>query len=540
MTNRELAAQALRQLRPHVRVLAVALLCSAAGAIAFGAGEPLLQKRMLDSLAGRRLEAFVIAALLFVALDTCSKALTYFAATWSQRLKNDVGRDQTLRIFGVFYTLPYAEVARHDQAYFVSRVYDEPSAVAADLVNTVTALVTAVVMFVAAAAIALWLSWKVAVVVTMVVPFLLSLSTRFGSRITEATKRASEEEAVMREGLGRALAAYKTVALFDLYTRVRANVTDLLDKYLATAYHQTRYNAGFQATSNVFLAYAELVVMLGAGVQVIRGAMTIGGLFAFMGAYWRVIAAANMIVAKLPTLAKLKGQVARAAEIEAVRPRRSSPSDAILQMAHVGFRYNDEPLICDFSLCVGPRDRVVVTGPNGSGKTTLAHLLTGFLEAAEGEQHVPPLKRMSALLLPFAFIPGVVRDNVGFDSLSDTKRELFFRLARQFRLEGKLGQDPATLSQGEQRKLQVIMAVLKDADYYVFDEPLSNVDEDSKDAVMNAIISATQDRALVVVMHGEDKYRAAFSKAICLTDARPEPDYNEVGPPSADPTWKPS
>jgi ABC-type multidrug transport system ATPase subunit len=121
---------------------------------------------------------------------------------------------------------------------------------------------------------------------------------------------------------------------------------------------------------------------------------------------------------------------------------------------------------------------------------------------------------VSALLLPFGFIPGNVRENVALDSLPEAGRERFHALARLLNLHERLDQDPATLSQGEQRKLQVAMTLLKDADFYVFDEPLSNVDAGSKRAIMEAIFTRTRGCGLVVIMHGDDEFRPLFDREL--------------------------
>ena len=96
----------------------------------------------------------------------------------------------------------------------------------------------------------------------------------------------------------------------------------------------------------------------------------------------------------------------------------------------------------------------------------------------------------------------------------------FVGLAGRFGLGGKLEQDPALLSEGEKRKFQVIMTLLKDADFYIFDEPLSNVDVESSDLIMNSIISGTSGKALMVIMHGGDRYRGLFDRQFSLSMER--------------------
>lgn len=165
---------------------------------------------------------------------------------------------------------------------------------------------------------------------------------------------------------------------------------------------------------------------------------------------------------------------------------------------------------CNFH--VGRGERVLVTGPNGTGKSTLMHLVSGFMDLQQGTLLLPDLKRVSALLTPFNFIPGSLKENVDYKSLVPETRSYFDELAQRFSLGEKLEQDPAILSEGEKRKAQVIMTLLKDADFYLFDEPLENVDSEGRDCVMNAILARAAGRALVVIMHNSDSYRALFER----------------------------
>ncbi len=64
---------------------------------------------------------------------------------------------------------------------------------------------------------------------------------------------------------------------------------------------------------------------------------------------------------------------------------------AVMRVNSVSFSYNpDEPLIENFSLEIGSRDRVCVTGRNGSGKTTLLKILSGEIKPRSGEIKTHP------------------------------------------------------------------------------------------------------------------------------------------------------
>ena len=62
----------------------------------------------------------------------------------------------------------------------------------------------------------------------------------------------------------------------------------------------------------------------------------------------------------------------------------------VMNVEGLSFGYDPgAPLIRDFGLNIGARDRVFVIGPNGKGKTTLLKLLAGRLEPDAGTRHQP-------------------------------------------------------------------------------------------------------------------------------------------------------
>jgi ABC-type multidrug transport system ATPase subunit len=112
-------------------------------------------------------------------------------------------------------------------------------------------------------------------------------------------------------------------------------------------------------------------------------------------------------------------------------------------------------------------------------------------------------------------VPGTLLDNVNYSELSAGKRETFDALVHQLGLEERQNTDPtSTLSEGEKRKCQVLMTLLKDADLYIFDEPLTNIDTESKHLILQAMMHYTKGKSLVAIMHGDSEYWSLFDRVV--------------------------
>jgi ATP-binding cassette subfamily B protein len=176
---------------------------------------------------------------------------------------------------------------------------------------------------------------------------------------------------------------------------------------------------------------------------------------------------------------------------------------------HIEFSYADVPVLQDFSLQLSLGERAVIVGPNGSGKTTLAHILSGYLAPTRGEVILP--KTISSVTLPISFPPLKVKELVPDVGLLSS-----FRLGDPAMLEAVADE----LSAGQQQKLALLLALSQEADLYVIDEPLANLDPESRDIAMNLILERTKKKTLILIMHGSEEYHRLFDKVVRIDTVR--------------------
>jgi ATP-binding cassette subfamily B protein len=186
------------------------------------------------------------------------------------------------------------------------------------------------------------------------------------------------------------------------------------------------------------------------------------------------------------------------ARSEASYQKSDSPA-----VSNLEFAYNGKPILKDFSLQLTPGERVVIVGPNGSGKTTLANILSGYLTPSQGDVFLP--ERISSVTLPITFPPLRVKDLV-----SDPQLLTEFRLRDQDVLDAFADE----LSAGQQQKIALSLALSKSADLYIIDEPLANLDPESRDTAINLILERTKEKNLILVMHGSEEYHKRVDRVI--------------------------
>jgi multiple sugar transport system ATP-binding protein len=144
------------------------------------------------------------------------------------------------------------------------------------------------------------------------------------------------------------------------------------------------------------------------------------------------------------------------------------------------------------SLEVHDGELMVLVGPSGCGKTTTLRLIAGLEEPTSGQvrlgervvNKVAPHERSAAMVFqrPALYPHRTVRGNLGFSlamkqgSLTEGGRERVAATARLLGLEALLDRYPSQLSGGEQQRVALGRALVRQPDVLLLDEPLSNLD----------------------------------------------------------------
>lgn len=457
----------------------------------------------------------------FIALATVARFLSLRCSLRVQELKNGAARDLSVRMLAAYYRQPYRSVLAEGSGYFASRIFDEPLAAAGASVELLLEVSSAALSFLISFAIVASLSLPATGALALTVPFLLLLAAKYRDAIKRHSGDEKENEGRLRALVAKAAKAYRTVNLFGLEGGVRSGLGAGFDAYAASVYARARAT-GVQGTlAAVLLSYGEVLVTLACGYEMIRGRMTFGGYMAFMSAFWMAVGHMRALVAKVPEAARNRAAIERLRAFEGARAPRVEPSTGAAALENASFRYGDADVFSGVSLGVADGESILLSGRNGTGKSTIANILAGFLLPHAGVARTPGVARTSACVTPHHFAPGTLRDNLGLDALSDDGRRYALELVRELDLANQLDAAPDGLSAGQRKKAEVIMGLSKEADLYLFDEPLANVDADSKPAIMRRIFERTRGKKLVVVMHGDDELKSRFDRTVELGPISP-------------------
>jgi ABC-2 type transport system ATP-binding protein len=172
-----------------------------------------------------------------------------------------------------------------------------------------------------------------------------------------------------------------------------------------------------------------------------------------------------------------------------------------LRVDDVRKEYGNVVAVEGASLSFGGDQFHCLIGPNGSGKTTLFRLLLGLVRPTDGSVSVPNGTVGCGFQEP-NFYPGLtVGENIEvFASLVDAPGDGYREtLVSELRLGPALDRRASDLSGGFARKLDLVLALLKQPDYLLLDEPLGALDDVSKGRLLEFLKRYAADGHTVVV-----------------------------------------
>ncbi len=168
----------------------------------------------------------------------------------------------------------------------------------------------------------------------------------------------------------------------------------------------------------------------------------------------------------------------------------------------IHLRFDNHRLFSGMSLSVASGEKVLLHGPSGSGKSTLLRLLLGFVQPDSGEVQIDGQPLNAQTVWNLRQKTGFVSQDVQIGSgsayrflqdlldyrsnqhLSYTESD-FLQHFKSFRLpEQALHQDVSRLSGGERQRLAIIAVLLLQRPLYLLDEPVSALDPELRQMVI--------------------------------------------------------
>lgn len=258
---------------------------------------------------------------------------------------------------------------------------------------------------------------------------------------------------------------------------------------------------------------------------------TVGNMQAFVLYLFMIIFAVVMAAGMFVMLPRASISANRIKEVLELEPMIKEPYEptkeesaprGTLEFKNVSFKYPgaEEDVISNVSFTSYAGEITAIIGGTGSGKSTLINLIPRFYDVTEGEILVDgvnvkdyttrQLHEKIGLIPQKAFLfSGSVAKNLRYGKEDATEDELYKALeiaqARDFvdalpnKLHDRISQNGKNLSGGQKQRLAIARALVRDAEFYIFDDSFSALDFKTDSMLRAAIQKEFQNANLIIV-----------------------------------------
>jgi multiple sugar transport system ATP-binding protein len=198
---------------------------------------------------------------------------------------------------------------------------------------------------------------------------------------------------------------------------------------------------------------------------------------------------------------------------------------AEITMKNIVKRYGDGfPAVNDVSLDVADGEFMILVGPSGCGKSTLLRMIVGLEDITSGDMIIggtrvndkaPRDRNLSMVFQNYALYPHLsVYENIAFplrlrgDLSDDEIRKRVEDAADTLELGEHLDRKPSQLSGGQRQRVAMGRAIVRQADAFLFDEPLSNLDAKLRGQMRTEILRLQRRLGITTVYVTHDQTEA--------------------------------
>jgi ATP-binding cassette subfamily B protein len=487
---------------------------------------------LLPDLARVDASTIIVVSALAIVVISGLRALAEYASTIGfARVANRVLADLRADLYRHLQGLSLSFHHRARGGDLLLRLLNDVNQLRDVAVTAVLPLVADVLVLCALVGVMFWLHWKLAMLGLVTLPLFWLWTVRLTGRIQQAARSQRQRESAMAATAAETIGAIKVIQALCLERRFAGSFLTRNRESEREDVKTTRLTAAL-GRSVAFLAATSTAIVLWQGARlVLRQELTPGELLVFMtylknafrpvrdlakytGRLVKATAAGERVIHLLeqyPEIRDLPGSVP------------APPFRGAVEFERVDFEYEgSRRTLSQISFTVDPGQHVALVGPSGMGKSTIASLILRLYDPTRGlvridgrdirEYTVESLRGQIGVVLQDTLLFALtIKQNIALGAAEAAPLEIesAARLANAHEFIQSLpegydtlvGERGATLSGGQRQRIAIARAAIRNARLLVLDEPTTGLDEESEQAVLDALKKLTRGRTTFWITH---------------------------------------
>lgn len=427
--------------------------------------------------------------------------------------------------------LPFSYFDKQTYGEVLSRITNDVDTVSQTFNQSLSQIVSALVMIIGIMIMMLSISWQMTIVALLTLPISMSFVLVVIKKSQTQFMNQQIELGKLNGHIEEMYAGHQVMQAFNGQARSIKKFKTINNKLYKSAW-KSQFLSGVMWPIMDFvgnLGYVGIAVL--GGWLAINGRLQVGDIQAFIQ-YMRQF---NQPIEQTANIANILQSTAAAAErvFEFLdEPEEAKENKNLVKIKkvkgeiefnNVTFGYNpDKIIINDLLAHIKPGQRVAIVGPTGAGKTTLVNLLMRFYEINSGtikidgidirEMKRSDVRQMFGIVLQDTWLfSGTIRDNLRYGK-PDTTEDEIIAVAKEAHVDHfvrslpggygmVLDEEATNISQGEKQLLTIARAMLAKTPMLILDEATSSVDTRTELLIQQAMDRLMKGKTSFVIAH---------------------------------------
>jgi ABC-type multidrug transport system fused ATPase/permease subunit len=508
---------------------------------------PLITRFLVDKvILGKQLSLLLGVVLLLAGIKVAGIVFGILQQFFFTRFEQEVLLEIQQTLFDRTLRLPKSFFDDKETGYLMSRLLGDVGGVRWFFSSTVVHIFTSFIRFAGGAIFLLYLNWRLALAVLVVLPLMFGSVRFFGRKLRVLSHHGMESQAKVYQSVQESLAQTSLIKAFATEKRTLNSLMAKLRASLQVGMEQNTLGSVANLAINVAPDLASLIVLAGGAFLIIKGQWSVGSLLAFQSYVGFVYGPAQFLAT---ANFQWQGAMASLERVSALFDVVPEEHDGVglkaerlrgeVEFKNVRFSYNDREMVLDdVSFTVRAGEHVAIVGPSGVGKTTLVSLILQFYRPQKGEIRIdgrPAVEyELHSLRRRVGYVPqsptllsGTIADNLryGDPEAGDGEVERAARAAGIHDFiaslpagyQSMVGERGVNFSEGQKQRLAIARALVKDPDIVVLDEPTSALDSQTEASIFAVLPELLRGKTLFIIAHRLSTIQKS-DRILCFND----------------------
>ena len=495
-------------------------------------------KYLIDAVTGYDSGRIGLIISVIISMGLGNVAISAVLSRISTKINVKVGNEIRADIYDKIINTDWESMSSYRSGDLLNRLSGDTSTVAGSVIGWIPSLITKSVQFVAILSVILYYDPTMAVLALISAPVTLLVSKVLMKRMRKFNKDIRIVSSEMMSFNQETFSNLQSIKAFNLVNVFSNRLRDVQKKYTDVNLDYNRfsiYTSSFMSVVGMVVSYS----CFGWGVyRLWTGHITYGTMTLFLQLSGSLSGAFSALIGLVPSAIAATTAAGRIMEIVELPRENMKDEDLVDRIAvtcddsglaveidSLNFKYADSEKVVleNANIIANPGEIVALVGPSGEGKTTTMRILLGLLNIGEGRSIIKSNDDLECDISAstrrlMAYVPqektmfsGTIAENMRMVKEDASDGEIIEALTAACAydfvsklpkgINSKIGERGNGFSEGQNQRLSIARALLRNSPILLLDEATSALDVATERRVLRNIMSLNTNKTCIVTTH---------------------------------------